>query len=1325
MLSLRGGARRERAEELEEGEARSDSDSDADADAVPEAFFDPDVALSYIDEKLQRVLGHVQKEFEGGVSAEGLGSKFGGYGSFLPAYQHSPSLSQSRSPHIAADIGTSTSPYQPSTERMDQNPSTVAVNSISRNNGSGPPSTSCLHKKQRCSSTNDEETAADSDSADSSFSGTDSKSLKVQAKVCSKNDLPRKKTPTYSDLGLDISSSMEESSDGLGGLSPEFSNVPYESPRTILQVMTCFPVPGGFLLSPLCGNLLQLANKVTPMLKNLETRLSMENVPTELERHSQSPRPPGPVRGHVDKQMKLTSRKMVPMDTKNRKDKGDTSGIVNKEVNVQMLACQEIIPDIPARKAEIERVSQFIQETTINRCISRPSHQNDNVRLKDQTVGDDRATVKAGLIKGETLKYAEKNNVDNLRTGMLTAKQGSKSKICNVSIDLEQGELSHHKPSSFDCKRKNKVKYERKFEVALTDCDYNDSMTKEWCVGSCDDLRNVPVKKIFSSNRAGHSNPQTEFKRMHEERHVSATVSYDLMEDDNCTHSSAADMNRENATGLKSGRFEKKAKSHNNADETLPSRCQGDMEGELCQNEKIMNTNNKNEFDVGSARKEIPTSVNHRQLHMLSTSGVATMNADSVPAPVVIEEHWVCCDMCQKWRLLPYGTNPSMLPKKWKCSMLYWLPGMNRCDISEDVTTEALNALYTIPAPAPAVSSGGRHAVGAGTATSSAYNMSGQFEQSRKRKNAPTDGDCLAESSYHTQLSTPLMSNQQNPSRNKRTTDGMHHSFEGDSMNKHGLKPVSRTADLISEKQKNHSSYSDGGISDSNKFHGSLKGISDSNNKKIPQSACAQVSEITASLDNSLPKVSWRKDLTVNDIGVGRGGGQLCSGDKKGLATECAAPQPGQNLFDRKSITLNTESGPVTHESKNIETCKGSGTVQRLGMSFKKEKSHLRIVNQDIQNLVAQVVNMPKKESKQKVCPTSVKSDSLKMEAKLMKSHVKRGVQHNIIKQVVSNPSDTNPMKKDGSMVAFALKEARDLKHKANDLKNKGYELESIGLYFEAALKFLHVAFLLETPSFDCSRPGNARSMKMYSETAKLCNFCAYEYERFKKMAAAALAYKCVEVAYLKVAYYKHPSANKDQQELQAAVQMSPGESSSSYASDVDNLNSHGLSKASSRNCGDSPQVPGRHLPLAVHNQAHLLRLLAYTNDVNLAFDATRKSELVIASAAGNQERGSVDDGLASIKTVLDLNFSNVNELLRLVRVSMESISWKPISITEITEIQIGADTFGYTLGSLLEAAQGTGDCLLAVLTKFSFTSWTRLQAVTELLDINQKSLEQ
>lgn len=57
------------------------------------------------------------------------------------------------------------------------------------------------------------------------------------------------------------------------------------------------------------------------------------------------------------------------------------------------------------------------------------------------------------------------------------------------------------------------------------------------------------------------------------------------------------------------------------------------------------------------------------------------------------------------------------------------------------------------------------------------------------------------------------------------------------------------------------------------------------------------------------------------------------------------------------------------------------------------------------------------------------------------------------------------------------------------------------------------------------------------------------------------------------------------------------GESPSSSASDIDNLNNNGLSKmAPSNKDANSPQVAGNHLLLAVRNQPHLTRLLAYVS---------------------------------------------------------------------------------------------------------------------------------
>lgn len=127
-------------------------------------------------------------------------------------------------------------------QSLGQNPSTVAVESVYQNNGTTAPSSGDFCKKEKIPSTNHEkDSAPDSDSLDSSFNGTDHKALKVRIRVGSSNDLVTKKASIYSGLGLDISSSSSKgkSPDGLEGLSPEFSNMPDESPRTILQVNCC------------------------------------------------------------------------------------------------------------------------------------------------------------------------------------------------------------------------------------------------------------------------------------------------------------------------------------------------------------------------------------------------------------------------------------------------------------------------------------------------------------------------------------------------------------------------------------------------------------------------------------------------------------------------------------------------------------------------------------------------------------------------------------------------------------------------------------------------------------------------------------------------------------------------------------------------------------------------------------------------------------------------------------------------------------------------------------------------------------------------------
>lgn len=268
----------------------------------------------------------------------------------------------------------------------------------------------------------------------------------------------------------------------------------------------------------------------------------------------------------------------------------------------------------------------------------------------------------------------------------------------------------------------------------------------------------------------------------------------------------------------------------------------------------------------------------------------------------------------------------------------------------------------------------------------------------------------------------------------------------------------------------------------------------------------------------------------------------------------------------------------------------------------------------------------------------------------------KQSRHQNNLRQATPSIRDPSPMRKDGhSRANVVIKEARDLKHTANRLKNEGLNHESNGLYFEAALKFLLGASLSE-PSNEETNP-SIQMMNLYSETAKFFEYCAFEYERHKEMAAAALAYKCAEVAFMKVAYYRHLGASKDRHDLQAALQTAiPGESPSSSASDIDNLNNQNaadksvLAKASA-----SPNITGNHV-IAARNRPCFMRLLTYTNDLNCAFDATKRSQIAIAAATASLDEDKVE-GILSVKKVLDFNFHNIEGLLRLVRVSMDLIT--------------------------------------------------------------------
>ncbi|WZZ19892.1 hypothetical protein YC2023_121279 [Brassica napus] len=249
----------------------------------------------------------------------------------------------------------------------------------------------------------------------------------------------------------------------------------------------------------------------------------------------------------------------------------------------------------------------------------------------------------------------------------------------------------------------------------------------------------------------------------------------------------------------------------------------------------------------------------------------------------------------------------------------------------------------------------------------------------------------------------------------------------------------------------------------------------------------------------------------------------------------------------------------------------------------------------------------------------------------------------------------SSPLKKESTCqtASNSIKEATDLKHMADRLKNVVSNQESTSVYFQAALKFLHGASLLE------SSGSIARSNDIYGSTSKLCEFCAHEYEKNKDMGAATLAYKCMEVAYLRITYSSHGNINRYRSELQAALQEVPSGESPSFASDGENPNQTLAAEkaALSNTVRSSPRVTGNHV-LSSGNNFSLSQLLSFSQNVSYAMDASRKAQtaFAIAKRKSSDTRYS-SNGIASIKRALDFDFQDMEKLLRVVRLAMESIN--------------------------------------------------------------------
>ncbi|GFZ13717.1 CW-type zinc finger [Actinidia rufa] len=677
--------------ELEEGETCSYQNGE-------DSTIDPDVTLSYIDEKLQDVLGHFQKDFEGGVSAENLGAKFGGYGSFLPVQQRSPVQSHTKTPSKISNTTTSTSPNNLHLEGGHHNPIIPSSASLSAKHGPSSVSSALLSSLRTClndSSKGDvgmssthfaDESTLRCDLVKSCAPPSDQKTIKVRIKVGSDNFSTKKNVDIYSGLGLNISpsSSLDGSPTDSEGFSHGPLGAPDESPTSILQIMTSFPVHGSLLLSPLPYALINLIEK---------EKLQGESKPRRTHRYGQerlngsdSERGDSKVLG--DKKPISVDNNAFSVELKNHSKKGiqnDTGVLLKKETNIDTSVCEVV-----AKAAKLPLVSNSYSNVVNSEKATAKTIDNSRVGNK---------------VKVESLSnLAKEETLEAVFTHSRSIEKSSRKAVSSGKVLEDNTTIFHSGISVYPGKDGHLKNAEPVDPSELKVIKKGPSHEKD---------------DMHAASRKEHSSSRTKKKSKGSQTH--GTQGAEILKDSSRMDSSFVSKNRK-STYISEVDDSKLEKAPGEA-KYIYSDFFGDIELEQGDNDvdsaemlsddgpKGFEAVGKSTFASNSTSKEM---LNGKKMeisfiseaHLKEAPNAAPITGNGpisnvLPATAgpVVKEDWVCCDKCQKWRLLPLGTNPESLPEKWLCSMLNWLPGMNRCSISEEETTKAVVTLHQFPAP--------------------------------------------------------------------------------------------------------------------------------------------------------------------------------------------------------------------------------------------------------------------------------------------------------------------------------------------------------------------------------------------------------------------------------------------------------------------------------------------------------------------------------------------------------------------------------------------------------------------------------------------------
>ncbi|KAH7679446.1 hypothetical protein IHE45_06G058900 [Dioscorea alata] len=201
------------------------------------------------------------------------------------------------------------------------------------------------------------------------------------------------------------------------------------------------------------------------------------------------------------------------------------------------------------------------------------------------------------------------------------------------------------------------------------------------------------------------------------------------------------------------------------------------------------------------------------------------------------------------------------------------------------------------------------------------------------------------------------------------------------------------------------------------------------------------------------------------------------------------------------------------------------------------------------------------------------------------------------------------------------IKEANDLQRSARHLMGQISAVEISEVYFNAGLKYLHGAYLSEIDQpKGSSQSEKLKTIQAYKSASALFKLCGEIGEKHWRADLSALAFKCMEVSQFRIVY--------NMQEFKSMKIREERKMTSSV----------------------------EHLKYLNSNPFALKDLLNTVEAMDIAMDASRRSQSALKEVSQKRKRNEINENLDSIKRVLDFSFNDVPHFVSLVRVSLNKI---------------------------------------------------------------------